>query len=145
DAAYGVRHITLVSADGTELPAFTPGSHIDIECGDTGIVRQYSLCGTPPAPVQAPGCPVAHTPRPQRYEIAVLREDESRGGSVWVHDHLSEGEVLTVRGPRNHFRLPERAQRYLFVAGGIGITPIRAMATQAARDGTPYELHYLGR
>src|SRR5690606_13659926 len=71
--------------------------------------------------------------------------DESRGGSVWVHDHVSEGEVLTVRGPRNHFRLPERAQRYIFVAGGIGITPIRAMAAQAARDGTPYELHYLGR
>ena len=145
DAADGVRHITLTSADGTPLPVFTPGSHIDIECGDTGIVRQYSLCGLPPASVQPDGCPVAHTPRPENYEIAVLREEESRGGSAWMHDHVREGEVLTVRGPRNHFRLPERADRYVFVAGGIGITPIRAMAAQAARDGVPYELHYLGR
>lgn len=145
DAADGVRHITLSSADDTALPAFTPGSHIDVECGDSGIVRQYSLCGPPPAPVQPAGCPVPHIPRPQRYEIAVLREDESRGGSSWMHDHVREGEVLTVRGPRNHFRLPERAQRYVFVAGGIGITPIRAMAAQAAREGVPYEIHYLGR
>ncbi|NYF96969.1 cytochrome P450/oxidoreductase [Janibacter cremeus] len=145
DAADGVRHITLSSADGTALPAFTPGSHIDVECGDSGIVRQYSLCGLPPAPVQPAGCPVPHIPRPQRYEIAVLREEESRGGSSWVHDHVREGEILTVRGPRNHFRLPERAQRYVFVAGGIGITPIRAMAAQAAREDVPYEIHYLGR
>lgn len=145
DAADGVRHITLTSADDTALPAFTAGSHIDIECGDTGIVRQYSLCGIPPAPVQPEGCPVPHVPRPKRYEIAVLREEESRGGSDWVHDHVREGEVLTVRGPRNHFRLPEQAQRYVFVAGGIGITPIRAMAAQAAREGMPYEVHYLGR
>ncbi|MDN5717805.1 MAG: PDR/VanB family oxidoreductase, partial [Janibacter sp.] len=94
---------------------------------------------------QPEGCPVPHIPRPEHYEIAVLREDESRGGSAWVHDHLREGEVLTVRGPRNHFHLPEQAQRYVFVAGGIGITPIRAMAAQAAREGTPYEIHYLGR
>lgn len=145
DAADGVRHITLTSADGTALPSFTPGSHVDVECGDTGIVRQYSLCGPQPAPVQPEGCPVPHTPRPESYEIAVLREDESRGGSTWVHEHVSEGDVLTVRGPRNHFRLPEQPQRFIFVAGGIGITPIRAMAAQAAADGTPYELHYLGR
>ena len=144
DAAEGIRHITLVSADGTALPAFTAGSHIDVECGN-GIVRQYSLCGVPPALVQPEGCPVPHAPRPERYEIAVLREDESRGGSAWVHDHVREGEVLTVRGPRNHFRLPDGAQRYVFVAGGIGITPIRAMAAQARRDGVPYEIHYLGR
>ncbi len=75
----------------------------------------------------------------------MLREDESRGGSAWVHEHVSEGDILTVRGPRNHFRLPEQTGRYVFVAGGIGITPIRAMAAQAARDGVPYELHYLGR
>ncbi len=145
DAADGVRHFTLTSADGTALPAFTAGSHIDIECGDTGIIRQYSLCGHQPAPVQKDGCPVPHTPRPRTYEIAVLRDEDSRGGSAWLHDHVGEGDVLTVRGPRNHFRLTDRAQRYIFVAGGIGITPIRAMAAQAARDGIPYELHYLGR
>lgn len=145
DAADGVRHFTLISADGTALPAFTPGSHIDVECGDTGIVRQYSLCGHQPAPVQPDGCPVPHTPRPQVYEIAVLRDEGSRGGSAWLHDCVGEGDVLTVRGPRNHFHLAEQAQRYIFVAGGIGITPIRSMAAQVARDGIPYELHYLGR
>ncbi len=145
DVADGVRHFTLASADGTALPAFTPGSHIDIECGDADVIRQYSLCGHQPAPVQPDGCPVPHTPRPQAYEIAVLRDEDSRGGSAWMHDHVGEGDLVTVRGPRNHFRLAEQAQRYVFVAGGIGITPIRSMASQAARDGIPYELHYLGR
>lgn len=145
DVAKGVRHLVLESADGTPLPAFTPGSHVDVECGDTGVVRQYSLCGTPPSPVQPPGCPLPHVPRPDHYEIAVAREDESRGGSAWVHDEVAEGDVLTARGPRNHFRLPSAARRYVFVAGGIGITPIRSMAGQARRDGVPYEIYYLGR
>ena len=145
DAADGVRHITLSSADGTALPAFTPGSHVDIECGDTDIVRQYSLCGPAPEPPGAEGCPVARTPRPATYEIAVLREEKSRGGSDWVHDQVGEGDLLTVRGPRNHFRLPEQPTRLLLVAGGIGITPIRSMAAWAARHGVPYEVHYLGR
>lgn len=145
EAADGVRHFTLRSADGATLPAFTPGAHLDIECGDTGLVRQYSLCGDQPASVPPDGCPAPHTPRPQTYEIAVLRDEESRGGSAWLHDHVGEGDVVTVRGPRNHFHLADRAQRYIFVAGGIGITPIRAMAAQAARDAVPYELHYLGR
>lgn len=141
----GVRRLSLVSEDGTALPAYTPGAHIDIECGDTGIVRQYSLCVAPPAPVRAEGCPVPHSPSPEGYEIAVLRESESRGGSVWVHDDLREGDVVTVRGPRNHFRLPDSPERLVLVAGGIGVTPIRAMAGWAAQQGVPYEVHYLGR
>lgn len=146
DVAKDVRHITLTSADGTPLPHFTPGAHLDVVCGDTGLVRQYSLCGPSIGePVQPPGCPVAHTPRPESYEIAVLNEDDSRGGSRWMHENVSVGDVLSVRGPRNHFRLPESPQRLIFIAGGIGITPIRSMANWAATRGIPYELHYLGR
>ncbi|RKS08120.1 cytochrome P450 [Nocardiopsis sp. Huas11] len=144
EAAHGVRHIRLSSADGTPLPRFTPGAHVSIVCGDTGLVRQYSLCGPRQAAAPAGGCPVS-AGRPQWYEIAVREEEESRGGSRWVHEHLSEGDVITVRGPRNHFRLPASPERLLFVAGGIGITPIRAMADWALDQGVPYELHYLGR
>ena len=94
----------------------TPGSHIDVECGDTGLSRQYSLCGDPA----------------ERgvYEIAVLRDPESRGGSAWVHT-LTEGDVVQIRGPRNHFRFDEANSAAVFVAGGIGITPMMAMAACA--------------
>jgi hypothetical protein len=81
------------------LPRWSPGSHIDVECGDTGISRQYSLCGDP-----------ADT---SAFEIAVLREPESRGGSAWIHASLRAGDKLKVRGPRNRFRLDEPAARDL--------------------------------
>jgi ferredoxin-NADP reductase len=74
----------------------------------------------------------------------VLREPEGRGGSEFVHDKLHEGELIDVRGPRNHFELIS-SPRYLFVAGGIGITPILAMITAAERAGADWELHYGGR
>ncbi|MGY6272274.1 cytochrome P450 [Achromobacter denitrificans] len=129
--ADGVARIRLRSPDGKPLPRWTPGSHIDIECGDTGLSRQYSLCGDPAT---------ADT-----LEIAVLREDAGRGGSAWIHAHARPGGILRVRGPRNHFRLDESASRILFIAGGIGITPISAMARRARELGLDYELHYSGR
>ncbi|QVQ51864.1 cytochrome P450/oxidoreductase [Spiractinospora alimapuensis] len=144
DAADGVRHIRMSSADGTPLPRFTPGAHVSVVCGDTGLVRQYSLCGPSDAGATTGGCPVSGG-RPQYYEIAVLKEEESRGGSAWIHQNVGEGDTLAVRGPRNHFRLPETPARLLLVAGGIGITPIRTMADWARRNDVPYELHYLGR
>lgn len=143
DVASGIRHIRLSSADGTPLPRFTPGAHVSIVCGDTGLVRQYSLCGPSDAGTPTGGCPVPG--RPQYYEIAVLNEAESRGGSRWVHETLAEGDVVAVRGPRNHFRLPSAPARLLLVAGGIGITPIRAMADWAVEHSVSCELHYLGR
>ncbi|CAN5524062.1 cytochrome P450/oxidoreductase [soil metagenome] len=129
-AADGIVRLRLVSPDGRAMPRWAPGSHIDVECGDTGLSRQYSLCGDP-ADSQA-------------LEIAVLREADSRGGSAWMHTHVKAGDRLKIRGPRNHFRLDESAQRLVFVAGGIGITPVSAMARRARELGIDYELHYSG-
>jgi ferredoxin-NADP reductase len=129
--AEGIVRLRLVAPDGRALPRWTPGSHIDVECGDTGLSRQYSLCGDP----EDGGA----------YEIAVLREDPSRGGSAWMHGSAKAGDRLHVSAPRNHFRLDESAKHLIFIAGGIGITPIVAMARRARQLGIDYALHYSGR
>lgn len=126
--AQDVLRVRLKAPDGRGLPRWTPGSHIDLHCGDTGISRQYSLCGDPQ--------------QADTYEIAVLREEQSRGGSAWVHGALQAGMKVQMRGPRNHFKLDESAQQLILVAGGIGITPIAAMAARAQALGIPYEIHY---
>lgn len=129
--AEGIVRLRLVAPDGQPLPRWTPGSHIDVECGHPDVSRQYSLCGDP-ADASA-------------FEIAVLREPGGRGGSEWVHANVKAGDRLRIRGPRNHFRLDPSARRLIFVAGGIGITPVGAMARQARTLGLDYELHYSGR
>ncbi|MFT4099745.1 MAG: cytochrome P450/oxidoreductase [Burkholderiaceae bacterium] len=134
--AQDIVKLRLVAADGRSVPRWSPGSHIDVECGDAGeggegLSRQYSLCGDP-ADSQA-------------LEIAVLREAQSRGGSAWLHVHVKAGDRLRIRGPRNHFRLDEQARRLVLIAGGIGITPIMAMARRARELGIDYALHYCGR
>ncbi|POR52837.1 cytochrome P450 [Paraburkholderia eburnea] len=129
--ADGIVRLRLAAPEGGTLPRWAPGAHIDVECGETGLSRQYSLCGDP-ADAGA-------------FEIAVLRESASRGGSAWVHDTLRAGMRLKIRGPRNHFRLDEEGRRAIFIAGGIGITPISAMARRARELGIDYELHYSGR
>ena len=126
-----IVRVRLVSADGRDLPRWSAGSHIDVLCGETGLSRQYSLCGDP-ADRRA-------------FEIAVLRERASRGGSAWVHDNVRAGAHWRIRGPRNHFRLDETAKKLVLIAGGIGITPISAMARRARSLGIDYELHYSGR
>ncbi|HAP27017.1 MAG TPA: cytochrome [Achromobacter sp.] len=130
-AADGIVRLRLVSPDGKPLPRWSPGSHIDVECGDTGLSRQYSLCGDP-----------AET---GVFEIAVLCEENGRGGSAWMHANATPGARLRIRGPRNHFRLDETAAKLILIAGGIGITPISAMARRARELGLDYELHYSGR
>ncbi|MDF3833924.1 cytochrome P450/oxidoreductase [Cupriavidus basilensis] len=130
-AADGIVRLRLVSPDGRALPRWAPGSHIDIECGNTGLSRQYSLCGDP-----------ADT---GALEIAVLKEAQGRGGSAWIHDAVKAGDVLKIRGPRNHFRLDESAGKLILIAGGIGITPVSAMARRAKALGIDYALHYSGR
>jgi ferredoxin-NADP reductase len=80
-----------------------------------------------------------------RLEIAVLHEPTGRGGSQWIHTEMRAGDRVTIHGPRNHFRFDETANRVIFVAGGIGITPIMAMAATARRLGIDYHLHYCGR
>lgn len=124
-----VVSLELIDPDGRPLPSWRPGAHIDVVM-PTGLVRQYSLCG----PVDDP----------RRWRIAVLREAAGRGGSQWIHDHALQGAKLTIRGPRNHFQLVD-AQRYVFVAGGIGITPILPMVEYVARQGAEWTLYYTGR
>ncbi|WP_369206380.1 2Fe-2S iron-sulfur cluster-binding protein [Streptomyces sp. PU-14G] len=126
--ADAVLSLELVHPEGKPLPPWAPGAHLDVSSG--GHTRQYSLCGDP----RDTG----------RYRIGVLDEPASRGGSRHIHTALRPGHTVTVTGPRNHFAL-EEAEAYVFLAGGIGITPILAMAREADRRGVPYALVHGGR
>jgi ferredoxin-NADP reductase len=126
--AQDVVAMTLARPDGETLPDWTPGAHIDLLLGE-GLTRQYSLCG--------------RTSQTDAWRVAVLRTPDSRGGSRAVHG-LSAGATVRVRGPRNHFPVVA-ARRYLFVAGGIGITPLLAMIYEVEAAGAEWELHYGGR
>jgi ferredoxin-NADP reductase len=128
EAASGVVHLVLASVDGEALPAWEPGAHVDVVLTPT-LVRQYSLCGDP-----TDG---------QRWEVAVLREPSGQG-SAFVHESLSLGRPVRVRGPRNHFPL-QPADDYVFIAGGIGITPILPMLAAATAAGASWRLVYGGR
>lgn len=127
--------LTLTAADGTALPAWHPGAHLDIHL-PSGRVRQYSLCGDPQ--------------RTHEYRIAVRRIPDGGGGSVEVHDALPVGSVVTTSGPRNAFPLSvpgygSPTRRLRFVAGGIGITPILPMLGMAQRLGVDWSMVYVGR
>jgi ferredoxin-NADP reductase len=127
--ARDVVALTLTDPRGDSLPAWTPGAHLDLEI-TPGLVRQYSLCGA--------------VDDDQRWTIAVLREPEGRGGSRAVHDDLHRGSTVRVLAVRNKFPL-EPADRYLFIAGGIGITPIIPMLAAADEGQRPWRLYYGGR
>lgn len=127
--AQGVVSLELALPNGGPLPSWLPGAHIDIALPN-GLTRQYSLCSD---------CKDAET-----WKIAILREHASRGGSQFIHGHLREGSTVRVSQPRNNFKLVS-AERYLFIAGGIGITPILAMVRQAALEGKEWTLLYGGR
>jgi ferredoxin-NADP reductase len=129
EVAEGVVSLTLAGPDGEQLPGWTPGAHVDLVL-DEGLVRQYSLCSDPNDG--------------DKWRVGILRDPSSRGGSVFVHDELQEGSTVRVRGPRNHFPLVS-ADRYLFIAGGIGITPILPMIEEAEASGAGWELVYGGR
>ncbi|OOL33065.1 ferredoxin [Rhodococcus rhodochrous] len=129
DVSNCVRGFRLAAMDGSALPAWEPGAHLDLVL-PSGLIRQYSLCGDP-----------AET---HEYEIAVLREPESRGGSVELHDRVEVGDALVARDQRNHFPL-QQAPSYLFVAGGVGITPIIPMIREAVARGAQWRLVYGGR
>nr|WP_206025244.1 PDR/VanB family oxidoreductase [Micromonospora zingiberis] len=121
--------INLGRPDGGDLPEWTPGAHVDLVLGPE-LVRQYSLCGDPADR--------------SMLRIAVQREPDGRGGSRLVHDRLRPGATVRVRGPRNNFVLVP-APRYLFIAGGIGITPISPMVAAADAAGADWRLVYGGR
>lgn len=126
-----IMRIRLAAANGQTLPSWTPGSHIDVICGDLDISRQYSLCGDPKDR--------------QVLDIAVLLETDGRGGSAWIHQTIRSGMPLHIRGPRNHFRFDDKTKKAIFIAGGIGITPISAMARAAKEHGIDYQIHYCAR
>ncbi|MEV4256707.1 PDR/VanB family oxidoreductase [Spirillospora sp. NPDC049652] len=127
--AEDVVALTLAARDGGVLPAWRPGCHLDVHL-PSGRRRQYSLCGDP-------------SDR-RTYRIAVRRLPDGGGGSLEIHDRIGEGDVLRVQGPRNAFPLVPR-DRYLFLAGGIGITPILPMAHAAHRAGADWRLVHTGR
>ncbi|MFR9805291.1 PDR/VanB family oxidoreductase [Pseudonocardia sp. RS010] len=132
EAADGVVHLVLVRGDGGELPEWLPGAHLDlgVEIAGEPLRRQYSLCGDPS--------------QRDRWEIAVLREPEGRGGSEYVHDYLQVSAPVRVWGPRNNFPFVDEP-RYTFIAGGIGVTPILPMIAAADRAGADWTLYYGGR
>ncbi len=128
--ADGIVGFELVDPLGSELPAFSAGSHIDVEAAP-GITRQYSLCNSPE--------------ERNRYVIGVLRDSKSRGGSIAMHERVQEGNRLKISLPRNQFSLDLDAAHVALIAGGIGVTPLLSMARQLGKLGKSFELHYCTR
>ena len=129
--ADGIVRLTLARPDHDLLPPWEPGAHIDLHVGGPpALIRQYSLCSSPADR--------------HRYQVAVLREPASRGGSSYIADELEPGDTVSVGAPRNHFALVP-SPRYLFIAGGIGITPIVPMIEAADAAGAEWTLVYGGR
>ncbi|NIY48815.1 oxidoreductase [Cedecea colo] len=129
ESADGVVALDLQRPDGAPLPDWTAGAHIDLVL-DEDVVRQYSL--------------VELGNNETCWRIGVLNVHDGRGGSRRIHESLTIGTIVRARGPRNHFAL-EPAQKYIFIAGGIGITPITGMIVEAERRGVPWTLAYGGR
>ena len=127
--ADGIASFELVRPDGSALPGFSAGSHVDVQVPG-GLTRQYSLCND--------------AAEQHRYRIAVLRDPASRGGSAAMHDRLKEGDTLLISEPRNHFPLVH-AKRTLLFAGGIGVTPLLAMAQRLSAIDADFTLHYATR
>jgi vanillate O-demethylase ferredoxin subunit len=127
--ADGVMYLELVDPKGENLPKFTAGAHIDIQLPN-GLIRPYSLCGS--SAVRA------------SYELAVLLEPNGRGGSKSVHEEIVLGAKLRISHPKNHFPLSAAKHSVLF-AGGIGITPILAMAEKLSDEGLSFDMHYCSR
>ena len=124
-----IAEFTLVPADGMTLPEYGPGAHVTVKT-PSGAMRRYSLVG-----------PGAH---PENYVIAVKKEPDSRGGSQSMHDEALEGTELLMEPPENEFPLKD-APKYLLIAGGIGVTPIYAMARYVAEKGKPLKIIYCTR
>ena len=128
DEAEGIRRFVLADPRGCDLPKWTPGAHVDLVAG--GWRRKYSLCG--------------EAAERATLSVTIQREEHGEGGSKHFHDAVRPGDVIHMAGPKNHFPLDESAESYVLVAGGIGITPILAMADRLRALGRPYRLHYCG-
>jgi phthalate 4,5-dioxygenase reductase subunit len=128
--ADGIHLLEFRDAGGKPLPGFSAGAHIAIRTPN-GLLRKYSLCNDP---VER-----------DRYQVAIKREANGRGGSCNLIDNVKAGDELLVAPPVNDFKLPPRAQDFVFVAGGIGITPIMAMIRQVQAEGKHFRLYYCTR
>lgn len=128
--AEGVVLFEFADAMGRQLPSFSAGSHIDVEIRP-GLVRQYSLCNDPA--------------ERHRYQIAVLKDPASRGGSSAMHEKIAEAEVVRISEPRNQFELVGGNTESLLIAGGIGITPILCMAERLFQSSATFKMHYAAR
>jgi vanillate O-demethylase ferredoxin subunit len=126
----GINSYELVDPEGETLPPFTAGAHIDIHLRG-GTIRQYSLSNAPS--------------ERHRYVIAVLRDEAGRGGSKTVHDTLRVQDRVKVSAPRNNFELAADAKKVVLLAGGIGVTPLKAMAHRLEEAGIEYEMHYCAK
>ncbi|MFD2236567.1 PDR/VanB family oxidoreductase [Aureimonas populi] len=129
----GILRLTLAASDGRELPPFEAGAHLDIRVTGEGVDlwRQYSLCGDP----RERGA----------YRLGILKDPASRGGSRALHALARPGAVIEASAPRNHFALAEAAPRSILLAGGVGVTPMLAMAHRLHALGRDFELHYCTR
>jgi phthalate 4,5-dioxygenase reductase subunit len=129
--ADGIHLYEMRRPDGSELPAFTAGSHINLRVPN-GLMRKYSLCSDPA--------------ERDHYQIAVKREDNGRGGSIYLIDHTKEGDEWFISAPDNAFALPQRGDHFIFIAGGIGITPFVAMIHALKHDPSKkFRLYYCSR
>ena len=128
-----ITRFRFVARDGSDLPAFSAGAHVVVDMDDHGVRRlnPYSLMSDP---FDRSG-----------YEISVRRDDQGRGGSLYLHRHVKPGHELVISHPMNFFPLDSRAKKHLMLAGGIGITPFLAQIAQLARTGGKFELHYAAR
>lgn len=124
-----IKQVELAAGEGA-LPPFTAGAHVDVTLGN-GLERSYSLLNDP-----------AET---HRYVIAVLRETDSRGGSAWIHESLREGDQIVSSPPINNFEINEAGENHILIAGGIGITPLKAMAHRLLARGAAFTMHYCAR
>ena len=122
-----VVRLELVSMDGSPLPTYEAGAHIDVMTAPQ-FIRQYSLCSNPGDP--------------SSYVIGVLNEKDGTGGSLRIHKRLSEGKIVMISRPRNHFPLVADAKRSLMLAGGIGVTPLMAMAHELHKDNKDFVFYY---
>lgn len=128
--ADGIHLLEFRAAPDAALPAFTAGAHIAIRLPN-GLLRKYSLCNDPA--------------ERDRYQVAVKREANGRGGSLALIDNTKVGDTLMVAPPVNDFGLPPRGQDFLFIAGGIGVTPMVAMIHELRAAGKRFRLFYFNR
>ncbi len=128
-----IKHFTFVKEDGSELPSFSGGSHIVVALDADGRTYRnpYSLMGSPT--------------ETDAYHISVRRQENSRGGSAFMHENVSVGMTLKITHPVNLFTLAKMAHKHILIAGGIGITPFMSQIEDLKRLGVEYELHYAFR